>query len=103
MKVLRFFARFVLICNVSFLLFIFFSYLEHRKKVTSGTDAIIEVPFFKNLIVTLGFSAIFINISLQIVYVLVMLRRRIQVPAWLVITNLLFLILQVYYFFFYTK
>ncbi|MEO6219897.1 MAG: hypothetical protein ABIO81_05680 [Ginsengibacter sp.] len=101
MKVIAFFSRFAVICNVAFLLFICFSKLEAQKPVIPGRDNVVAVPFFKDLIITLGISAILINLIMCIVYVVIVVigRQRI-LPKWLVIANFLFFIFQVFYFFF---
>jgi len=102
MKVLSFFSRFTFICNIAFLFFVFFRWLEMRKPVTERNEVLGSVPFLKNLIVTLGFTAIAINIAMHIVYVIFMFSGKLKrVPGWLILANFLFLVLQVYYFFFY--
>ncbi len=71
MKVISFFSRFAVICNIAFLLFIFFSKLEIQKPVTQGRDTVIAVPFLKDLVITLGISAIIINLVMCIVYAVI--------------------------------
>lgn len=101
MKVISFFSRFAVICNIAFLLFIFFSRLEAQKPVTQSRDTVIAVPFFKDLIITLGIAAIIINLLMCIVYAaIVMVGRQRIIPKWLAIVNFLFFIFQVFYFFF---
>jgi uncharacterized protein YacL len=101
MKIVSFFSRFAIICNIAFLLFIFFSKLEAQKPVTQGRDTVVAVPFFKDLIITLGVSAIIINLIMCIVYsVIVVLGRQRILPQWLAVINFLFLIFQGWYFFF---
>ena len=101
MKVISFFSRFAVICNIAFLLFIFFSKLEANKTVTQGRDTVVAVPFFKDIIITLGILAIIINLLMCIVYaVMVVMGRERIIPKWLAIVNFLFFIFQVFYFFF---
>ncbi|MEO8110980.1 MAG: hypothetical protein ABI594_13140 [Ginsengibacter sp.] len=101
MKVLAFFSRFAIVCNVAFLLFIFFSRLEAHKHVTQGKDVAVAVPFFKDLIITLGVLAIIVNLIMCIVYaIVIVLGRQRILPRTLVIINFLFFIFQVFYFFF---
>lgn len=101
MKVISFFSRFTIICNCCFLLFIFLGKLESRKPVAHGTDKIVPVSYLKDVIITLGVSAIIINLLMCIVYsVIVIIGRQKLLPKWLVIVNFLFLILQFLYFFF---
>ena len=101
MKVISFFSRFAVICNIAFLLFTLFSKLEAQKPVVHSRDTVIAVPFFKNLIITLGISAIIINFIMCIAYaVIVVMGRQKIIPKWLAIVNFLFFIFQVFYFFF---
>ncbi|HEV2832229.1 MAG TPA: hypothetical protein VGW31_09650 [Hanamia sp.] len=100
MKVISFFSRFTLICNIAFLLFIIFSKVESGKPVTGDSNTVIPVPFFKDLIITLGFSAIIINLIICIVYsVIVIIGKPYLLPKWLAAINFVFLILQFYFFF----
>ena len=67
MKVISFFSRITVICNCCFLLFIFVGRLK-QKTITPVTDKVVPVPFFKDIIITLGISAILINLLMCIVY-----------------------------------
>lgn len=101
MKVLSFFSRFAVVCNVAFVLFIFFSRLEAQKHATRGRDVAVAVPFFKDLIITLGVLAIIVNLIMCIVYaIVIVLGKQRILPKTLVIINFLFFIFQVFYFFF---
>ena len=101
MKVISFFSRLTIICNFCFLLFIFLGKFEARKQIPQSTDKVVPVPFFKDIIITLGVSAIIINMLMCIVYsVIVIIGRQHLIPKWLAIVNFLFLILQFLYFFF---
>ncbi|MEP6584549.1 MAG: hypothetical protein ABJA90_09795 [Ginsengibacter sp.] len=101
MKVISFFSRFAIICNVAFLLFVFFGKLEAQKTVTSGRDTIVAVPFLKNLVIVLGVSAIIVNLLICMVYaVIVVLGKQQIIPKWLAVVNVLFFIFQIFYFFF---
>ena len=104
MKVVLFFSRFTFICNIAFLLFILFRWIELKKVAHGSSDAVLPVPFLKNLVITLGFSAIIINLAMNVTYLLLLLTGNSKkITSWLVLVNFLFLILQVYYFFFYTE
>jgi hypothetical protein len=59
------------------------------------------LPFLKDLIVILGFSAILINLVMCIIYVIVFAVKKIVVlPVWVSVVNVCFLIFEFYYFFF---
>ncbi|MEO5649365.1 MAG: hypothetical protein ABIR03_05500 [Ginsengibacter sp.] len=101
MKAFSFLSRFTLICNIAFLLFIIFSKIEAGKPVTNDSNTVNPVPFFKDLVITLGFSAIIINLIMCIAYsVMVIIGRTYLLPKWLAAINFVFLILQFYFFFF---
>jgi len=101
MKVILFLSRFTIICNIAFLLFIIFSKIEAKKPADAVNGAVEAIPYFKNLVITLGFSAIVINFLMCFTYaVLVIIGKRFLVPKWLAAINIVFLILQFYFFFF---
>ena len=100
MKVVLFLSRFTLICNIAFLLFIFFTWLELKKPVSTAGDTVLAVHLAKELVIILGISAMIINLIMNIIYGIVLLSGKIkQQPQWLTITNAVFLLLQIYYFF----
>ena len=101
MKVVSFFSRFAIICNIAFLLFILLGKMEAKKPVTTGRDTVVAVSYFKDIIITLGVAAIIVNLIMCIVYsVLVVTHKQNMIPKWLAIVNSLFLILQFLYFFY---
>jgi len=86
MKLILFFSRFTLICNVAFLLFIILSKIEAKKPITHSPDTVQAVPFFKDIIITLGFSAVIINFFMCLFYaILVIIGRQILLPKWFAI------------------
>ena len=101
MKLISFFSKFTFICNISFVLFMIFNKIDAKKAVTGGRDTVAAIPFFKDLIIILGFSAIVINFLMCLVYVLVILAKKsaIIIPKWIAITNFIFLIVEFYFFF----
>ena len=102
MRVFNFLSKFTFICNIAFLLFVFFRWLELKKPAATSADKVVDVPFFKDLIITLGVSAIIINLLMNIFYVLFLARGKMKsIPLWLPVVNFMFLILQIIYFFFY--
>jgi hypothetical protein len=100
MKVISFFSRLTIICNICFLIFIFLGKLEASKQATENNDKVMPVPYLKDIVITLGISAILINLIMCIVYAVVVITGRQKLlPKWLVIVNFLFLIFQFVYFF----
>jgi hypothetical protein len=101
MKVVSFFSRFTFICNCCFLLFVFLGKLEASKPAIQTPDKIVPVSYFKDIIITLGISAIIVNLLMCLVYsIIVITGKQYLLPKWLAIVNFLFLILQFLYFFF---
>ncbi|MDQ6756246.1 MAG: hypothetical protein M3004_04840 [Bacteroidota bacterium] len=101
MRLFRFFSKVTFICNISFLLFLFFRWMELKKIANAASDRVIAVPFFKDLIIILGVSALIINLLMNIFYFIFLLAGKVNVvPLWLGVANFLFLILQIFYFFF---
>jgi ABC-type bacteriocin/lantibiotic exporter with double-glycine peptidase domain len=101
MRTLLFLSRFTFICNIAFLLFAFFRWLENSSHASGSADVISRVPFLKELIILLGFCAIFINIIMCVVYIILMAMRKKELPWVFICTNFLFLIIQIIYFFYY--
>lgn len=78
-----------------------FNKIEAKKEVVGGRDTVVAIPFFKDLIIILGFSAIVINFLMCIVYLLtILLGKSSLLPKWLAIVNSIFLIVEFYFFFF---
>jgi hypothetical protein len=60
------------------------------------------MPFAKDLIITLGFSAIIINFLMNIFYFIFLVRGKLKgANVWLPLINFIFLIIQILYFFIY--
>jgi hypothetical protein len=102
MKLISFFSRFTFICNICFILFVIFSITESSKPNSGVAGTVNTLPFFKDLVIILGFSAILINLVMCIIYVMLLAFKKIIVfPKWLSIANFCFLIPEFYFFFFY--
>ena len=100
MRVFKFLLKFTFICNLAFLLFVFFRWMERHKPVTGSGDKLVAVPFFKDLVITLGVSAIVINLLMNIFYILFLVNGKWRhVPVWLPLINFIFLIIQFIFFF----
>lgn len=101
MKLISFFSKFTFICNISFVVFMIFNKIDAKKAIVGGKDTVVAIPFFKDLIIILGFSAIIINFLMCLVYLVTILVKKSAVimPKWLAITNFIFLIVEFYFFF----
>ncbi|MFT3680800.1 MAG: hypothetical protein QM791_11045 [Ferruginibacter sp.] len=100
---MRFFSKIVFICNLCFLASVILRWVEIINKKHEGyTGDAIQLQPLKSTIVILGYGAIFINIIFNgIILALLLAKKELPVPKWLIWLNFLFLIAQVYYFFFF--
>ena len=91
MKKLLFLSRLALICNLLFLVCLVF---QRTPGITASQD-------MKGLIIILGwFISPLLNLGANIWYLILLVHRKlIQLPGWLVVTNLLFLFFQLFYHF----
>ncbi len=85
MRILLFLSRVTLLCNILFLLCV----------IIARTKDFIHNESINNYIIILGFSAPVLNFILTVLIIINMLRKKVNtIPAWLTITNFLFLIAQ---------
>jgi len=74
--------------------------LEAKKAAVTTSAGILPLPFFKDLVIILGFSAIVINFLTCLVYAVVLITKRaLPLPKWLPPANFIFLLIQFYFFF----
>lgn len=74
--------------------------MEIKKPVSGAGDKLIAVPFLKDLVITLGFSAIAINLLMNIFYLLFLVRGKLKNMSLLLpVINFIFLVVQIFYFF----
>ena len=99
MRVIRFLSKFTFICNLTFLVYVMLTWLEAKSKINGSPGNMLQIPFLKELIIILGYSAIFINFIMIIIYLVLLLTRRLFVPKWIVIANFVFLLIEIYYHF----
>lgn len=100
MKALSFLSKFTVICNLAFVVFAAINKFARISPPVTEGDGIPELNFFKNIIITLGFSAIVINFLMCLTYIIVIIiGKQKLLPKWLVMINFLFLIFQFYFFF----
>lgn len=62
-----------------------------------------KVPFIKELVIVLGFSAFLINIAMCIAYgIFGVVKKKIAPPVWLTIANFILLLIQLDFYFLYS-
>ena len=98
MRAISFLSRFTLICNICFVVFVIFGMVQNKTGEYALPGTVERVPFFKELVISLGFPAIGINFLMCLTYgILLLSGRKIWIPKVLAWINLFFLLLQVYY------
>src|SRR5690348_12852413 len=97
MKIVSFFSRLAVICNVSFAVYLILKKIESN---TSGNGLAVPVPYLKDIIITLGIGSVFINMVMLIWYIILLSAgKKNRIPVWLAIINILFLLFQCWYYF----
>ncbi|MEO7801146.1 MAG: hypothetical protein ABIR81_04065 [Ginsengibacter sp.] len=92
-------SKFTIICNIAFVLFIFFRWMEVQKNAAGKSGELISIPLLKELVIILGFTAIIINIIMHLVYLLLYFTKRYyMIPRRLALINFIFLAWQLFYF-----
>lgn len=100
MKSLKFLSKFAVVCNVCFVVFVILNQLK-KNQPDSGIPITAEkIPFFKELIIILGFSAVIVSFLICFAYlILLMSGKKEIIPKWTGFANLIFLVTEIYYFF----
>jgi hypothetical protein len=92
MRLLRFLSRVAFICNICFVLASVLRYLPETP----------DNPLIQDII-TLGYIvAIALNLFINLIVIILFFLRRVWasgVPRWLLITNFIFFVIQILYFY----
>ncbi|MFN8251841.1 MAG: hypothetical protein U0V75_08150 [Ferruginibacter sp.] len=98
---MKFFSKITFFCNLCFIASVILRFVENAKKKDEHFDGLVLLKPLESTLVVLGYTAIFVNILFLVVYLLAMAaKKNKQIPRWIVLCNLVFFVLQVYYFFF---
>jgi len=98
---MRFYSRFVFICNTCFILAAAIWWIEQNRRQQGNFNGLIGFQPLESTLVILGYGAIFFNfIFLMIALYGFLTRKKTAVPGWIMIFNFCIFPLQVYYFFF---
>jgi hypothetical protein len=98
---MRFFNKFVFICNICFFAAAILRLVEISRKSQGVDGTVIRLPVLEGSIVVLGYLAIIFNLF----YFLALLWRFVAgrgwvMPKWMSLFNAILLPVQVWYFFF---
>lgn len=98
---MKFFAKFVFLCNICFVLAALLRFVEMGRTHTGNLDPAIGYQPLQATLIVLGYSAIFFSIAFLFVFSYrKLLHRPILLPKWLLLVNLVMLPVQVWYFLF---
>jgi hypothetical protein len=113
---MRFFSKITFVCNCCFVAAVILRWVENANKQKADFSGAIKLQPLESTLVVLGYGAIFVNLLFLITHLFVKFYTRKPValqqqsaiavtvkkviPAWLIWTNFLFFIAQIYYFFF---
>ncbi len=98
---MKFFAKLVFICNCCFVIAVILRLVENAHKTNAVFTGSIKIQPLESMLVILGYGAIFVNFIFNFFLLLVFTSpKKPFIPQWLKVINFLFLIAQVYYFFF---
>lgn len=74
---------------------------ENAHKIDGNFNGAIKIRPLESMLVILGYGAIFINLIFNIFLLVLFVSKKMQpVTKWVIWTNFIFLIIQVYYFLF---
>ena len=98
---MRFYSRFVFICNICFILAAIIWWIERNRRQQGNFNGLIGFQPLESTLVILGYGAIFFNFFfIMIILYGFLTRKKPAVPGWVTLFNLCIFPLQVYYFFF---
>jgi len=98
---LRFFSKFTVLCNASFLFTVVFWYIETHRQHEGNQAQVLPLPWMEGTLVILGYGAIIINaLFLLLYFIFVSLKVNIKIPKWIIIFNIIIFCCQVYFHFF---
>jgi hypothetical protein len=98
---MKFFSKIVFICNLCFVASVILRLVENAKKENGSFNGQILLKPLESTLVVLGYGAIFVSLFFVFACIYWFITKQIeQIPKWIVIVNLVFFIIQVYYFFF---
>jgi hypothetical protein len=98
---MRLFSKIVFVCNLCFVASVILRFAENAQKKKGHFDGQILLNPLESTLVVLGYGAIFVSLLFLLASIYWLITKQIkQIPKWIVITNLVFFPIQIYYFFF---
>ena len=99
---MRIFSKFIYLCNLCFVASVILRFWENASKKAGTVNAVVKLQPLQNTLVILGYSAVVFNFVYHLFLLGFLAKKSTNaLPKWIIWVNFLFLIVQVYYFFFY--
>ena len=95
---MRFYSRFVFICNVCFILAAILRLVEISRKIKGNFSGAIGFQPIESTLVILGYSAVFFNaLYVLLIFISFIQRKNYKLPRWLLWFNCMMFPVEVYY------
>jgi hypothetical protein len=93
---MKFFSKFVIICNVCFLAMMVMQYINIGNKAAGKTEVALPLPFIEGTMAVLGLLSLLFNALFFLMFLILMATNK-QIPRWIVWFNFIILAVQVYW------
>ncbi len=101
---MRIFSKVTLLCNICFLVSVWLCFVQNTHKVYNNSNDIILSQPVEGTIVIMGYGAILVNfVFTSMVSYYYLTKTMHKVSRFIIFLNFLFLILEIYYFFFFNE
>lgn len=95
---MRFYSRFVFICNICFILAAILRLVEMSRRTKGNFDGAISYQPLEATLVVLGYSAIFFTTAFVLsMFYSIIRKKRFGIPRWLLWFNMMMFPIEVYY------
>ena len=97
---MRFFSKITVFFNASFLLYVFFWYMEKHNTHEGNATQLLPLPWLEGTFVILGYTAIVVNtLFLLLTFIFYSFKTDIKIPRWIIIFNIIIFCCQIYFHF----
>ena len=97
---MRFFSKITVFFNASFLLYVFFWYMEKHNTHEGNATQLLPLPWLEGTFVILGYTAIAVNtLFLLLTFIFYSFKSNIKIPRWIIIFNIIIFCCQIYFHF----
>ena len=98
MQLMKFFSRFVIICNACFLIMMGMQFINLSNKQAGRAEVAIPLPFLEGTMALLGLLSLLFNALFILIYlILAAAKKNKQIPRWIVWFNFILLAVQLYW------